>query len=280
MSGSIRCARCGFVGFATTGHCKSCGAELVFPVVQSFEGAGRGSYAEGGGPRKGMAVASLVLGVVGLFTFGMLFVGALAGLALGVVALTRANKRPEEFGGRGLAIGGVVLNGISLVLIVPVAIVAAIAIPNLLAARRAANEAMAIRTMREVIQAEHAFGRPDGPGTTYPPIEELNYQHLVEHEIPGGVKSGYRFEVEPRDHYFVVRGTPVSYPNSGARSFYYSSMDSQLRAADKRGMTAGEDDPPLRESYAPGTRVYKGGPNGPDLMVEPRAKEDYAAESR
>jgi hypothetical protein len=61
--------------------------------------------------RRGMAVASLALGVLGLFTFGLLGVGAIVGLILGGVALWKAAKTPAEYGGRGIAIAGVLTNG-------------------------------------------------------------------------------------------------------------------------------------------------------------------------
>ena len=284
MGTSVRCERCGFVSFATSEQCRQCGHRRPAAAVQDFsvapwQGAPRAQgHAFAGEPSKRLAVWSLVLGIVGLFTFGLFLVGAAAGVAVGVAALVKANKRPEEYGGRGMAIGGVVLNGLLLLFVVPVAIVAAIAVPNLLAARRAANEASALHTMREVVSAEEAFG--PGEGTRYISVQELYEQNLLEHEIPGGVKNGYRFEVEPHEDHFVVHATPTNYPNTGTRSFYFSSKDGVIRAADKRGRPAGDDDAPLRESAAPGARIIRGGPNRPDLIIEPRSKEDYTAESQ
>jgi hypothetical protein len=76
--------------------------------------AGLPAYAGPEGTRKGMAVASLVLGVVGFFTLGLAGVGALAGLGLGIAALFKASREPQTYGGRGYALAGVATNVMSL----------------------------------------------------------------------------------------------------------------------------------------------------------------------
>jgi len=76
------------------------------------------------------------------------------GTILGIVALVKANKSPETHGGKGLAIAGIVLSVIAL-LTLPV--VLAIAIPSMLRARISANESTAIGDIRTVISAEAAY---------------------------------------------------------------------------------------------------------------------------
>lgn len=116
----------------------------------------------GDAPRKGMAIASLVLGILSILTLGCLGVGALTGLILGIVALVRSNKAPSVFGGRGLAIGGIVTSGISVILVPFVGIFAAIAIPSLLRARLSANESATIGDIRTVISAQTAYSAANG----------------------------------------------------------------------------------------------------------------------
>ena len=113
--------------------------------------------------RQGYAIASLVLGILSLPTLGLLLIGALASIILGVVALVKAGREPEEYGGKGLAITGIVLAGVS-VLLMPfvLGIVAAIAIPSLLRARVSANEAAAIADVRSVIAAEAQYQSANG----------------------------------------------------------------------------------------------------------------------
>jgi len=120
-----------------------------------------GSYTPRPMPQKlkqGMAITSLVLGVLGLPSGGCVGVGGLVGVILGIVALVKANSRPNEYGGKGLAIGGIVTSGLSLVLApFMIGIIAAIAIPSLLRARVSANEAAAIGDIRTFISAEVAY---------------------------------------------------------------------------------------------------------------------------
>ncbi|WP_283135304.1 DUF4190 domain-containing protein [Rhizohabitans arisaemae] len=56
-----------------------------------------------------MAIASLVLGIVGIFTCGLCGVGSIVGLVLGVMGVVKDRSR-------GMAIAGVVLNGLALIL--------------------------------------------------------------------------------------------------------------------------------------------------------------------
>ena len=67
---------------------------------------------------KGLAVASLVLGIVGIFT-AFILLGGLLGLVaviLGFVALGKVKK--VEADGKGLAIGGIVTGAVALLLTV------------------------------------------------------------------------------------------------------------------------------------------------------------------
>jgi len=66
--------------------------------------------------RQGMAIASLVLGCTGLlscvcFLFGL---GSIAGLVLGIVATQKAKNYPAEYGGKTMAIIGIVLSAFSI----------------------------------------------------------------------------------------------------------------------------------------------------------------------
>jgi hypothetical protein len=108
-------------------------------------------------PRQGLAIASLVLGILSVPTLGCLGIGAITSVVLGIMALTKAGREPHVYGGRGLAIGGIVASAISLLIVIPIGIVAAIAIPSLLRARMSANEASAIGDVRTVISAQAAY---------------------------------------------------------------------------------------------------------------------------
>ena len=153
-----------------------------------------------------MAVASLVLGVLSIPTFGCLVVGAVAGIVLGFLALTRANRDPQEYGGKGIAIAGIATSVMSLLIGIPVAILAAIAIPSLLRARVNANEATALRDVKAFAVAEGLYRGTSG-GAYGPPecladpalcLPEYEGPGLIDAELASGsVTSGYRRTFHP-----------------------------------------------------------------------------------
>jgi type II secretory pathway pseudopilin PulG len=108
--------------------------------------------------RRGYAIASLVLGILSVPTVGLLLVGAMLSVILGVVALVKASRAPEEYGGKGMAIAGIVLAGVSVVIMPFVlGVGAAIVIPSLLRARVSANESAAIADVRTLMAAEDRY---------------------------------------------------------------------------------------------------------------------------
>lgn len=77
----------------------------------------------GGAPQNDpLALASLGIGVFSLITcfccglFSTPF--PLAAVALGAFSMMRINKEPEKYTGKGFAIGGMALGGVSLVLLI------------------------------------------------------------------------------------------------------------------------------------------------------------------
>jgi type IV pilus assembly protein PilA len=81
-----------------------------------------------------------------------------------------------------------------LIVVVIIGIIAAIAIPNLLASRRAANEASAISSLRTLSGAEATFQTSVGNGE-YGDLAALGTAGLVDSVMQAGTKSGYAFTV-------------------------------------------------------------------------------------
>lgn len=113
-------------------------------------------------PRRGLAISSLVIGLLAIPTFGLLVVGGITAVVLGVIALLKIKKQPSEYGGTGFAIGGIVAGAISLALLPVFGLIAAIAIPSLSRAAIAANEASAIGRLRTIVSAEMAYAALNG----------------------------------------------------------------------------------------------------------------------
>ena len=253
----IKCLSCGFVSWADQETCKKCGAALTAPLPEtrfeqppSYPGD-QPSYQQWQ-PRnlkQGLAITSLVFGILNFVTLGLLGLGAITGAILGFVALRKAKRRPDVYGGQGLAIAGLTTNLAWLVLALP--IIAAIAIPNFLAARQAANEGAAIASLRTISAAEESYY---SKRHLYGTLADLSEQHLIEPDLASGVHYGYNFSVRVSGYSvtnsvpdFEATATPVDYRQSGRRSFLIDETG-VIRAADIRGRQASRSVRPLEDS--------------------------------
>ena len=82
-----------------------------------------------------------------------------------------------------------------LIVVAIIGIIAAIAIPNLLASRRAANEGSAQSSIRAVHSAQVVYQSTTGNGAFAPSLNALNGQSLIDSVLAAGTKSGYLFAV-------------------------------------------------------------------------------------
>jgi type II secretory pathway pseudopilin PulG len=317
---TVTCKRCDLVNLDTVTACKRCGT----PLEIFMETAGPVGYADGAVyvsetsemdavhitepahhrtfdpgmhavPRrlpygthttrkKGLAILSLVLGIIGMppvsLLVGGLLVGFLAvlfgttgvviggllilltipgGIASGIAAIVKANRNPKTYSGKGIAIAGVAISSVAL-LTVPM--IAAIAIPNFLAARRAANEGSAVAAMQRIASAQLTYAKDVGNGYCAE-IPTLGGLTLIDMETAKGELNGYKFYVTSLPGGGCeIHGVPKTL-SDGNRSFYFSTADKLLRAGLKEGSPAGQSDPlvsspgraPVRQSSAqPPTR--------------------------
>lgn len=84
-----------------------------------------------------------------------------------------------------------------LIVVAIIGIIAAIAIPNLLASKRAANEASATASIRTLTSAEATYAATVGSGS-YANLAALNGQGLIDSVLSSaGGKSGYAFLATP-----------------------------------------------------------------------------------
>src|SRR5215210_5401077 len=84
-----------------------------------------------------------------------------------------------------------------LIVVVIIGIIAAIAIPNLIAARRAANEGSAQSTSRTLHSAEVTWGATSGNGTYTATLTDLSGANLVDTLVTSTAgKSGYVFDAK------------------------------------------------------------------------------------
>ena len=95
-----------------------------------------------------------------------------------------------------------------LIVVAIIGIIAAIAIPNLLASKRAANEGSAVSTMRTLTSTEATYSSVIGGGN-YANIPTLATQGLVDNPLSSGTKSGYSFVATPSGD--GSSGSPFNY---------------------------------------------------------------------
>ena len=83
-----------------------------------------------------------------------------------------------------------------LIVVAIIGIIAAIAIPNLLASRRAANEGSAQSSLRTIHSSEATYQATAGQGS-FGDLTALQGQNLIDAVLGLGSKSGYTFVVTP-----------------------------------------------------------------------------------
>jgi type IV pilus assembly protein PilA len=211
--------------------CPYCGAAVAVAQVPQF--AGQPAFS-GPPQNSGKALASLICGVM----FFVWPLSAVAAIVLGHLALSDIKRSAGRLAGRGLAVGGLVTGYIG-VSIVPLLIIAAIVIPNLLRARMAANEASAVGSLRTYNTAMITYavqcpnqGYPTsltflGPGATG--ADKCTRANLVDSlmgtEMP--VKNGYRFfyaaeSYDASGHVmrYALAADPVAPGTTGMRHFF------------------------------------------------------------
>ena len=93
-----------------------------------------------------------------------------------------------------------------LIVVAIIGIIAAIAIPNLLASRRAANEGSAQQTLRTIHSSEATYQATFGNGN-FGTMAELRTGNLIDSVLAVGTKSGFTFAITKVD--LVVNVSPA-----------------------------------------------------------------------
>ena len=179
---TTQCPACGNSMSADERFCRVCGRQTgAAPVVPTPAFTGPPTTS-------GKAVTSLVFGL--LFFIPLAFVAA---IVFGHLALSEIRRSAGRLKGQGMAIAGLVL-GYSWIVSIPIVlIIAAIAIPNLLRARMAANESLAVAALGTLNAAEISYNH-DHPDAGYTcTLADLSTQ--IDSKLASGQKNGYNFEL-------------------------------------------------------------------------------------
>jgi type II secretory pathway pseudopilin PulG len=211
------------------------------------------------GPQEtsGKATASLICGILAYLILP--FLAAIPATILGHLALSDIKKTAGRLKGNGLAIAGMVMGYAQVVFFPVILIIAAIAIPNLLRARMAANEASAVGTLRNYNTAMVTYasmcpnaGYPMSVQNLGPGSSGCERANLVGATLatPDAAKSGYRFFYSPGPANnlgqivsYTITADPITDNTTGIRHFFVNETG-VIRASS--GEPANADSPPLR----------------------------------
>jgi len=119
----------------------------------------------------GLAIASLILALFSVFTFGL---SAIVGLILGIVGLSSINGSAGRLKGAGLAIAGIVISAAGLVLIPLMCMMIAILMPAVSRARGQAKTTMMMARAKQLCLAVKMYSDDNNgrlpPSETWPDV--------------------------------------------------------------------------------------------------------------
>ena len=129
-----------------------------------------------------------------------------------------------------------------LIVVTIIGILAAVAVPNLLKSRSAANEASAIASVRTIVTAQITYSATVGNGSYAADLSELEGSGLIDPALASGSKDGYAFVTVGAGDTFTVNADPTEMGSTGDRGFF-SDQSGVIRYA--VGTAADAGSPPL-----------------------------------
>jgi type IV pilus assembly protein PilA len=124
-----------------------------------------------------------------------------------------------------------------LIVVVIIGIIAAIAIPNLLAARRSANEGSAISSLRTMHGADVTYQSTAGAGQFAPDMATLQAQNLIDATLAGATAAGSA----KSGYFYTYDGAGVGGNPSVFAVVAQPSTSSGLTATGTRNFLVSED---------------------------------------
>lgn len=106
----------------------------------------------------GLAIASLICGLLGFLTAGL---SGIAAVITGHMAISAINKSGGALAGRGMSIAGLI-TGYLTILILPIAILAGLALPTIMKSKMQAERAESTSNVRQIGLALYAFDEEYG----------------------------------------------------------------------------------------------------------------------
>ena len=124
-----------------------------------------------------------------------------------------------------------------LIVVAIIGIIAAIAVPNLLQSKAAANEASAISAIRNVVTSQITYSATVGSGSYATALSDLETASLIDSVLGSGTKDGYTFTSSGGSNTFTVTAAPVTAGSTGTR-YFFSDESGVIRYATGGAATA------------------------------------------
>ncbi len=107
-----------------------------------------------------------------------------------------------------------------LIVVAIIGIIAAIAVPNLLQSKAAANEASAISAIRNIVTSHITFSATVGAGKYAADLDALEVARLIDSVLGSGTKDGYLFASTGGANNFTITAAPITAGSTGTRYFF------------------------------------------------------------
>jgi type II secretory pathway pseudopilin PulG len=184
-----------------------------------------------------------------------IFPSAVAAVIMGHISRAEIRRSGGRKTGDGMALAGLVLGYIGLS-IIPLLIISAIAIPNLLRAKMAANEASAMRSLRALNKSASVYSTtygayPSSLGALGPSSSPSSTAaNLIDSALANGTKSGYVFVYygifdpagKGEAERYIITASPVTPRTTGMR-YFFTDQSGTIRTESNRVATS--ESPPI-----------------------------------
>lgn len=118
-----------------------------------------------------------------------------------------------------------------MIVIAIIAIIAAISLPNLLAARKHGNEVSAIASIRTLTAAE-AIYLDQSTASVFGNLTNLNAASLINETLGAGAKQGYGFTATPSatsPQYIYTSSASPQIPGETGDRYFFANQDGVIR---------------------------------------------------
>ena len=122
-----------------------------------------------------------------------------------------------------------------LISVAVISVISALVVPTFLQSKIAANEALAIRAVGNVVASQISYSMTLGSGSYTTDLKALQKAELNEDWVGSGISGGYAFSISGSNTEFKVQARPLVFGSTGTRSFY-SDQTGIIRYTETDGM--------------------------------------------